>query len=159
LAEVVLRCHPVPETEQWWAADGVDPFDLHSRLFRPLAVLWDGTRTHVGLAGNGVDVALQVRSILGSSFEQVVGPPTRPGPGRLSLAPAALRSLSGAGWLAEIGVGVVHCDPVAAVRLPPSAAPAPEVIALHRAIKERFDPTGRLNPGRSPLLIPAPVPA
>ena len=34
---------------------------------------------------------------------------------------------------------------------PPRAAPEVEVVALHRRIKERFDPAGRLNPGRDPL--------
>jgi hypothetical protein len=48
-------------------------------------------------------------------------------------------------------VGVVHCQSPAAARLPLRPT-AQGVAQLHRRVKERFDPTGRLNPGRSPLL-------
>lgn len=169
LAEVVLRCHPQPETEAWWASvpgAEVDPFKLHARLYRPLAVLWDGRRVWVGLAGHRADVVSQARAVLGTGgrFEPVEGPPALPGPFRRSVPPGQLAGLAaGAGgdvgpagsWLAEVGVGVVHCDEVAAASWPVSPAPA-GVVELHRRIKDRFDPTGRLNPGRSPL---ASVPA
>jgi hypothetical protein len=86
----------------------------------------------------------------------VDGPPSLPGPGRRSLAPASLRSLPSivgdtAGWLAEVGVGVVHCDAAAADRLRPDEGPSRSVVELHRRIKENFDPPGRLNPGRQVL--------
>jgi glycolate oxidase FAD binding subunit len=70
------------------------------------------------------------------------GPPVSPSH-RWSLRPSALRHLEGRGWLAEVGVGVVHHpDPQ-----PPTPFAA-EVVALHRRIKTTFDPTGRLAPGR-----------
>jgi glycolate oxidase FAD binding subunit len=122
-------------------------------------VLWDGRSVWVGLAGRGVDV-VQTRKVLGAAgrFEAVGGPPVRPAAARRSLPPAELArlpALAGAdGWVAEIGVGVVHCESPAAARLPLRPA-APGVAQLHRRIKERFDPTGRLNPGRSPLLAEA----
>jgi FAD/FMN-containing dehydrogenase len=51
--------------------------------------------------------------------------------------------LTGA-FVAEVGVGVVHrSHPVE------RAAPDPSTVGLHRRIKDLFDPTGRLNPGRS----------
>jgi glycolate oxidase FAD binding subunit len=154
LAEVVLRCRPLPETELWWVADEVDPFDVAARLYRPLAVLWDGVRTWVGLAGYRVDVDDQARSVLGPRFVSAEGPPPVPAGKRCSMAPATLRGLvtelgSGTGWLAEIGVGVLHCGSEGAVLSGPELSPS--VIELHRALKARFDPTDRLNPGRSVL--------
>lgn len=158
LAEVVLRCHPVPEAEAWWVSDrdGVDPFSLHASLYRPLSVLWDGRRVWVGLAGHRADVEGQARSVLpaAGTWTPVDGPPPRPGPARRSMPAGRLSTLPAlvaeGTWMAEVGVGVVHCDPVAAASLPVPAA-QPGVVELHRRIKARFDPEGRLNPGRSPL--------
>jgi FAD/FMN-containing dehydrogenase len=46
--------------------------------------------------------------------------------------------------VAEIGVGIVHLDAPA-----PVVAVDPAVAEVHRRLKALFDPTGRLNPGRS----------
>jgi FAD/FMN-containing dehydrogenase len=57
------------------------------------------------------------------------------------------------GWLAEVGVGVVHSDRsaelAAALELPWPPRLEPRLSELHRSLKQRFDPAGRLNPGRS----------
>lgn len=155
LGEVVLRCRPRTEMEAWWVAEHADPFALADALYRPLSILWDGTRTWVGLAGYEADVRAQAGSVLGSSFAPVDAPPTPPGARRRSLPPAALRGLPGdagaVGWLAEVGVGVVHCTPEVAARMAPAPAPSEAIVGLHQALKARFDPDGRLNPGRSPL--------
>lgn len=162
LAEVVLRCHPRPEAEQWWQSEpGADPFAVAASLYRPLSVLWDGDRTWVGLAGRSVDLDDQARAVLSpGGFTPVDGPPTRPGPRRVSLPPARLRDLPGGDgggrWLAEIGVGVVHCEALPRPVLAPPP-PSPGLVGLHRRIKDRFDPHGRLNPGRSPLAGAAPT--
>ncbi len=155
-AEVVLRCKPRPEVESWWVGETADVFGVFAALYRPLAVLWDGTRTWVGLAGYAVDVEDQARSVLGPGFAPAEGPPPAPGPRRRSLSPGALRTLpekagTDSGWLAEVGVGLVRCTPEVAERLGSRPPPAPAVVQLHEAVKQRFDPHGRLNPGRSPL--------
>jgi glycolate oxidase FAD binding subunit len=159
LGEVVLRCSPRPEVESWWVGEEADPFGMAAGLYRPLSVLWDGTRTWVGLAGFAADVTAQAGAVLGSGFHPCEGPPPRPGPHRHSRPPKTLRDLpretgtagAGSGWLAEIGVGVVHTTPDMAARLPPRGRTDPTVRRLHEALKDRFDPEARLNPGRSVL--------
>jgi FAD/FMN-containing dehydrogenase len=152
LAELVLRCHPVPARRQWFvAAEGADPFDLYRRLYRPSGILWDGRSVWVLLEGHPGDVADQAVGVLGSAFRESPGPPAVPVAGRVSLPPAGLRRLTGTGWLAEVGVGTVHLSD-AGLRTLGSAGAAPPAdsrsIELQAALKERFDPTGRLNPGR-----------
>jgi glycolate oxidase FAD binding subunit len=155
VAEVVLRCQPVPECESWWRAEDVDPFHLASVLHRPLSILWDGRITWVALDGYRVDIDDQARSVLGPGFVEVEGPPRPPTARRLSLAPSRLKDLAGTGtWLAQVGVGIVHGGPDALTDVT-VAGPLPRVVALNRSVKAAFDPTGRMNPGRDPLLAGA----
>lgn len=158
IAEVVLRCRPRPEVEKWWVAEEVDPFDVLRSLYRPSAVLWDGTRTWVSLSGYAEDVDAQAATVLGDRFSLVPRPPDLPGRARRSLAPGELSRLAAVAgppgtWLAEIGVGMVYgTEPsLAGVAVP---APSDVVMDLHRAVKERFDPDGRMNPGRAPWSRP-----
>lgn len=156
LAELVLRCVPLPETERWYQGEPEDPFTLFADLYRPLAVLWDGSRTWVGLSGFAVDVEEQALTVLGKGFTEVEGPPEPPAPGRVSLPPAALKRLpsvvgGAGGWLCEVGVGVVHCDARVGGVLSDPPPPPPALVDLHRRVKQNFDPAGRLNPGRSVL--------
>ncbi|HUP84863.1 MAG TPA: FAD-binding protein [Acidimicrobiales bacterium] len=145
LAEVVLRCSPKPPVAQWLRSpDGADPFAARDCLFRPSSLLWDGTSTWVLLEGHAADVAAE-RASLGAGWSEVGGPPALPvGGHRRSARPSELRELRGSSFVAEIGVGTIHVGgEVPPVRVDPSTG------ELHRRVKAAFDPTGRMNPGRS----------
>lgn len=143
LGEVLLRCRPRPAVSRWFAGDA-DPERVCDRLYRPAAVLWDGTTTWALLEGHPGDVESEAARL---GLPEVAGPPPLPAGGRLSRRPDDLLPPAAAGrFVAEVGVGVVHTEhPV------PPAAVSPRVAALNNRIKAQFDPTGRLNPGRDPL--------
>ena len=138
LGEVVLRCRPRPSVSQWFTGQA-EPFDLVHRLHQPSAILWNGTTTWLLLEGHAADVEAQA-AIAG--LAEADGPPPMPTGGRVSVRPSALRTFTGA-FVAEIGVGVVHTAQPA-----PARELASDVVDLNRRVKEAFDPTGRLNPGR-----------
>jgi len=147
LGDVILRTQPLPRTQQWFTGRA-DPFDLRRRLYRPAALLWDGETVWLCLEGHPHDVRDQAAP---TGLAETAGPPPLPDAGRLSLPPAELASLPAdhatGSFVAEVGVGVVHLST-------PSPEPPPAVAAvvtLHRRLKDSFDPSGRLNPGRSPL--------
>ncbi len=143
LAEVVLRCSPRPAVATWLqSAEGGDPFDARARLFRPSSLLWNGRTTWVLLEGHAADVRSE-RSALGAGWTEVSGPPEVPTGGRRSVRPSELRNLEG-DFLAEIGIGTIHLPS-------PWMAPPPDrsTVALQRRVKDAFDSTGRMNPGRA----------
>lgn len=141
IGDVILRTRPRPHYEQWFAGP-VDPTEALRRLYRPASILWNGTITWVLLEGDRRDVAAQVASF---ELQEVGGPPPLPQGGRWSMPPSRLGQLRG-DFVAEIGVGVVHH----ADRALPAAVDH-QITELHGRIKDRFDPTGRLNPGVDPL--------
>jgi glycolate oxidase FAD binding subunit len=144
IGEVVLRTRPVSACERWYAGEGVDPFALARRTYRPTSVLWDGTMTWMLLDGHPDDVELQGRAS-GLSEIDPSALPALP-PHRWSLPPSGLTDVTSDGhgpFVAEIGVGVVHRS----TPQPRREAAAP-IAALQRRIKDAFDPVGRLAPGR-----------
>ena len=153
VGEVLLRTVPVAESERWVRIPGADPGAARS-CHTAASVLWDGTDVWTLLSGYEVDVDADLGSLAGlGSCDDVEGPPELPAH-RWICTPAeaaAFGSQNGAAgpFVAELGVGVVH----ASEPQPPRPAAA-GVAELNRRFKERFDPTGRLNPGRDPLRRP-----
>ena len=140
LADVILRTRPRPIHEQWYSSDR-DPWTLLGELYRPTSVLWDGTTSWVLLDGHPDDLREQAGT---AELVAVDSPPELP-PHRWSVPPSSLATLRDepAGtFVAEVGVGIVHHS-----RPAPTAEPDRETIELHRRIRHRFDPGGRLNPG------------
>lgn len=143
LGEVVLRTRPLPAAARWLAGPA-DPFALLAGLHRPSSLLSDGATTWVLLEGDPADVAEQAAACERAGMADASGPPPLP-PHRWSLPPGELRGLTGR-FVAEVGVGVVHAD-----RPAPPRALDPVTVDLNRTVRSRFDPAGRLNPGREPL--------
>ncbi|MDH3707876.1 MAG: FAD-binding protein [Acidimicrobiia bacterium] len=147
LAELILRTNPVPAAARWLRVDDVDPHAELPRLGTASSVLWDGRSTWVHLEGHGVDVDAEADR-LGKRFVGVDGPPELP-PHRWSTTPRALAALDGATtgpFVAELGVGTVH-----ATRPAPARPVDDGLRRLNLQVKQQFDPTNRLNPGRDPL--------
>ena len=155
VGEALVRTVPVSEVERWARLAVVDPLAVLS-CHTAASVLWDGTDVWVLLSGYGVDVDEDLSRLAELDAEpptDVDGPPDLP-PHRWSCTPAqaaSFRAGNGAAgrFVAEVGVGVVH----ASEPQPPRPVAA-GVAELNRRFKERFDPTGRLNPGRDPLRKP-----
>ncbi|MFM7686117.1 MAG: FAD-binding protein [Actinomycetota bacterium] len=138
LGEVILRTRQLARHSQWFRADGADPAAVFTRLYRPVSVLWDGASVWALLEGHPADVHEQAVT---AGLTECAGPPTLPTGSRRSITPADLPAQRGL-FVAELGVGIVH-------HAEPWQAPArgERETALARALKEQFDPSGRLNPG------------
>ena len=150
IGEVILRTRPQPEVDAWLSGM-CDPFALHRLLYRPASTLWDGTTTWVHLEGYAADVTAQLQICATAGLARCGGPPDLP-PYRYPLRPVEVTTLprqrdAVGPFVAEIGVGVVHTTRPPTQRRIPSA----EVIALHERLRDQFDRTRRLNPGRDPL--------
>ncbi|MCX6521932.1 MAG: FAD-binding protein [Actinobacteria bacterium] len=145
LGDVILRTRPIAPHSAWFTAATDDPMAVFAAVHRPVAVLWDGISVHVLLEGHHLDVAEQAtRTGLVASD----GPPTLPG-GRHAVRPADVLAVTSGlrpgAFVAELGMGIVRAD---ADAIPPTPVD-PGVAAISRRVKEGFDPTGRLNPGRT----------
>jgi len=147
IGEVVLRTNPIPALSSWISSSDADAFAVLDAVLKPSAILWDGERTWVELEGHHTDVrasGLALNAI--GTWAPCDGPPTLPAH-RWSLRPSELRLLDRGNigpYVASVGVGTVF----ATVPQPPRFVEAPLTELCHR-IKREFDPTARLNPGRS----------
>ncbi len=146
-AEAIIRTNPIPEVSVWLRSDDANPFAVPTTVLKPSAILWDGDQTWVELEGHRIDVVSE-QGRLGAigSFREADGPPALPHH-RWSLRPAELASLDRAAtgaFVASVGTGTVWATNPA----PPRSLDL-GVAALTERMKHEFDPTGRLNPGRS----------
>lgn len=147
IAEVILRTQPIPEREQWLRTEDVDPAAVLASTSTAASILWDGTSTWVLLAGFEPDVESDLSALGALGSFRPASVPDLP-PHRWSRTPSQALTVDGehAGeFVCEVGVGLVHAD--RSDRVHPRAA---GVEAIETRIKTRFDPTGRLNPGRRP---------
>ncbi len=149
LAEVILRTNPIPGASRWLRAEGVAPAAVLDAVLAPSAVLWDGADVWVHLEGHPIDVDAAEGALAGiGRFGPTQGAPALPRH-RWSVAPAEAREWSAdrAGpFVAALGLGLVWAE-----EPPPPATVDPGVSTVSRRLKDVFDPTGRLNPGRDPL--------
>ncbi len=174
LAEVILRCLPIPTTSQWLVGDlasNTNPFEVRDTLYRPSSILWDGCTTWVLLEGHPDDVASETEKLTGSPFHMQPAAQALPlgklgerlsAPKRVSLRPSELRDLPAiwptdcessnghANWLAEVGVGVVHFHgdwPTSTAGSHFTEGLTVANTSLMQLIKQRLNPSSRFNPG------------
>ncbi|MFN6119702.1 MAG: FAD-binding protein [Actinomycetes bacterium] len=148
VGEVILRTRPIAPVSRWFTIETGDPMAVFIALHRPVSVLWDGRTVHVLLEGHRLDVEEQAARLgLAPAEDAPVVPPAR----RL-VAPsqtlAEVAALTPGDVVAELGLGILH---VQADSSESHVAPVPEpgVASIEARVKAQFDPTGRLNPGRT----------
>ena len=147
LAEVIIRTNPIPAVSQWLRSDDADPFAVQGTVLNPSAILWNGSTTWVEIEGHEIDVTAERNRLAGiGSFEETDGPPALAAH-RWSLPPSDLRNIdvvTTGPFVASIGTGTVWAE-----RPQPARELSPAIQVITQRMKNEFDPTGRLNPGRT----------
>ena len=139
IGEVIVRTRPLPQHSQWFTREITDPFEVFTKLYKPISVLWNGSAVYALLEGHAADVAAQA---LAAGLRECDSPSRLPTGSRRSVKPSDIIGQEGE-FVAEVGVGIVHHTDLV------SASTSGEREALlAAAIKHEFDPSGRLNPGR-----------
>ena len=147
LADVTIRTNPIPAYAQWLRSEDADPFAIQKTIYRPSSILWDGTSTWVLLEGSEQAVQEEHNKLSTiATFEPSIEPPVLPDH-RWSVHPNDLRfpTQFGDSFVASIGVGTAW-----GTRPQPERHSQPGVERIVSRLKNNFDPTGRLNPGRMP---------
>ena len=142
VGRVILRTRPLPEAFAWMSGP-VSTGEVVDVLYRPATVLWDGVETTVRVEGNGQDVDEEVGRL------QAIGMAPTGEP----VLPAEWDRWTGVlppGGVLEVGAGVVHQPD-----RPESGKVSVGVRALGERVRDSFDPTRRLNPGRDPHRVSA----
>ena len=142
VGRVILRTRPLPEAFAWMSG-AVSTGEAVNVLYRPATVLWDGVETTVRVEGNGQDVDEEVGRL------QAIGMAPTGEP----VLPAEWDRWTGVlppGGVLEVGAGVVHQSD-----RPESGNVSVGVRALGERVRDSFDPTRRLNPGRDPHRVSA----
>ncbi len=142
VGRVILRTRPLPEAFAWMSG-AVSTGEVVDVLYRPATVLWDGVETTVRVEGNGQDVDEEVGRL------QAIGMAPTGEP----VLPAEWDRWTGVlppGGVLEVGAGVVHQSD-----RPESGNVSVGVRALGERVRDSFDPTRRLNPGRDPHRVSA----
>lgn len=146
--EVLLRTRPLPRSSTWFAleADASEIRRLRTCLYRPAALLWNGSEARLCLEGHPDDVAATVSDLRRHSRSTLLEsaiPELADFPYRWSVSPRHIEDVvtQGSCW-AEVGVGTVHHRRPAPVR---EASPA--IRDIETRLRKAFDPEGRLNPG------------
>lgn len=156
LAEAIIRTNPIPPVSRWLHSDRCDPAAVQRKLLAPSAVLWDGNSTWVQLEGHRADVDDQQRTLapFGTFTEVPVSGdelPVELPPHRWSLAADEVLQLAADGsgptgrFVGAVGLGLVFGE-----RPQPQRELSAGVEMISQRLKQNFDPTGRLNPGRDP---------
>lgn len=138
LGIVTLRTRPKPE-KQTWLSGMVGFNEITARCYRPASVLSDGVKTFVLLEGYAEDIDKEASSLneIGM-LEMEKGPEIPPA------LKGNYKNTSGEGLL-DLQTGVLHSH-----NNQKRIEVSEKVRELSSRVKDNFDPTGRLNPGRSP---------
>lgn len=167
LGEVVLRCSPQPAVNEWFVRDQARPGQgtkSIDQIHAPGAVLTTESAEYVLLEGHAADVATDGKALKAEGFEECVAGPElmerRVGTRRGN--EVAIGLASGLRFVACVGTGVLTVqDSPSLLSTAPAAAAltetaltnsiTPTAAQLNRMVKNQFDPTGRMNPGRDVL--------
>ena len=147
IAEVILRTQPIPDCEEWLGCDGADPTVVLGACGTAASILWDGDSTWVLLSGFEPDVAADRSALETIGSFRSAQPPELP-VHRWSRTPSealVLDPVQTGSFVSEVGVGIVHAEHPDQVRPQPSG-----LAAIETRVRDRFDPTRRLSPGRRP---------
>ncbi len=154
MAEFVLRASPVPEASQWFRHELTQgdnlPNHVQEAIHAPGSILCTGSHVFVLLEGHPADVAADRTVLSGLGFSEMAEDPPRLGHNHWSArrgSELVRGQKSGLEFVGLTGTGMLTANS----KTVPASTLDPVAVSMNRSLKERFDPTGRLNPGRDLL--------